>query len=277
MKSILFALLGTGVLCLNSTTASAVEVIEQTIVFNLDTPETATIVDGTVVDPGRNLLTFGGLSGLPIGSVMLTGQVAIKFRIEDTTGEVLSLRFAPENPAQIDTDGPINYFLGSLGYVHVGANVDPIPNPAPGTPEFVATGSPIAKIIPRILGWVNVGPGGVFDSDRQSLVVTSGQYVASGFVADAFIVPSGSIRDAAINPLIVTSRFLDPDGNKGLITLTKTPSGYRGNIQLNLSETFGHVIISASTVPEPSSAIFLTTMIGAISIVRRRRTATVPR
>lgn len=271
MKSTLLALLGTGVLCLISTSASAVEVIEQTFVFNLDTPEAATIEDGFIVDPGRNMFTFGGLSFFPIGSVMLTGQVAIHLRIDDTTDEVLSLRFAPENPAQLDTDSPINYFVENLGYLHIGENVDPIPNPAPGTPEFVATGNPIAKIVPRISGWVDVGPGGVFDADRQSLMVTSGQYIASGLIASAFIIPSGSIRDTSIHPLIVTSQSLDPDGDMGLISVTKTSSGYRGNLQLNLSGQFGHVIISASTVPEPSSAIFLTTMIATGAIVRRRR------
>jgi len=267
MKPILLAIFVTTILSINSSTTTAA-VIEQILVFELDSPEPATITEGAIAHPGRNVFSLGGLGVLPIETVTLSGHVAVRLRIDDTTGQVQSLRFVPELSA-IDTDSPINFFLESDGYIHVGLSVDPISNPAPRTPEFVATGNPGAEIVPRS-GFVNVGPDGVFDADRQSLAVTSGEYIGFGTLGSAFFVPSGSIRDASVERLLVTSQALDPNGDMGLISLRQTSSGYRGNIQLDLSDFFSNVIVSATIVPEPSSAVFLATLIGGGTIFRRR-------
>ena len=209
--------------------------------------------------------------GLPIESLVLSGSFVVNVRIDDVTQTPVSLRFTDNPESSITANGTVNFFVPGSGYVHVGERVEPILNAPIDGPQFIATGNPGGNILPRTSQFTNISPDGVFDADRQSLMVTSGEYISSGLVAIAFVIPADQLFDASNNWLIITSRSHDTLGTKGLISLRPTPTGYAGHIEMNLTETFGHLIISANTVPEPSGGLLFACVFVATTIMRRRR------
>ena len=247
-------------------------IVDHEMTFFLRGVQAPTILNGAIADPGRNTLTFGGV-GLPIESLVLTGSFAVNVRIDETTHTPVSLRFSANPAPSITAVGTVNYFVPGLGYVHVGEQVEPIVNAPAGSPQFVATGNAGGTILPRISGFTSISPAGVFDADRQSLTVTSGEYISTGAVAAAFVIPADQLIDASAQPLIITSRFHDDFGTKGLLSVRPTATGYAGHLEMDLSETFGFLYVSASTVPEPSSGLLFAAISVGVSVSRRRRAA----
>ena len=244
-------------------------IIGHDLEFKLVGHEPATIVQGGIADPGRNTLTFGAM-GLPIESLLLSGTFTVRVNIDDTTDTPTSLRFSSIRGSTLIGSRPINYFLGPPGYVHVGAEIEPIPNALADQPQFAAVGKPRGDILPRSGSFTSISSTGVFDADRQSLMVTSGKYIASGIVATAFVIPADAIIDTSGSPLIITSRSHDPLGDKGQISLRRTANGYRGSIEMDLSETFGHLRIHAKVIPEPASTTYALLGILLVNAIRRR-------
>lgn len=250
-------------LVLSASHATAALVIHD-MRFFLKGTQTPTIVNGGIADPGRNTLTFGAI-GLPIESLVLSGSFDVSVWIDDATDTPVSMIFSSDFEPSIIAAGAVNYLVPGSGYVHVGEQVDPIPNAPAGDPQFTASGNAGGSIVGASIA--NIYPDGSFDAPSQLLFVTSGEYIASGFVATAFVIPADQLLDAAFNPL-----FLNP-GNRddSWISIRPTSTGYAGELELNFTGTFAHLIISASTVPEPGGGLMFACVVGATTISRRRQ------